>query len=204
MPAPSKLTPRARSHNRLRRLRRAELPVDTVQMARYLIGKVVVHDTDAGRLSGRIVETEAYPVGDAAGHAFIGKTPRNRSLYPAARSRLCVSQLWDLVPVECQQRAGRGRCRCSIACHRAAGGPRIDGTFQRHDAPARYRQGSGSIDQGIAGQSRAGRRRSVCSRLALVGRDRARGPARSAKAFGSGLRATHTGCCAFTNLAMPM
>jgi len=55
--------------------------VDTVELARYLIGKVVVHDTDAGRLSGRIVETEAYPVGDAAGHAFHGKTQRNRSLF---------------------------------------------------------------------------------------------------------------------------
>jgi DNA-3-methyladenine glycosylase len=72
-----------RSGLRLRRLRRAELPVDTVEMARYLIGKVVVHDTDSGRLSGRIVETEAYPVGDAAGHAFRGKTQRNRPLYLA-------------------------------------------------------------------------------------------------------------------------
>jgi DNA-3-methyladenine glycosylase len=55
--------------------------VDTVELARYLIGKVVVHDIDPGRLSGRIVETEAYPVGDAAGHAFHGKTRRNRSLF---------------------------------------------------------------------------------------------------------------------------
>jgi DNA-3-methyladenine glycosylase len=55
--------------------------VDTVELARHLIGKVVVHDTDSGRLSGRIVETEAYPVGDAAGHAFHGKTRRNRSLF---------------------------------------------------------------------------------------------------------------------------
>jgi DNA-3-methyladenine glycosylase len=66
---------------RLRRLRRADLAVDTVELARYLIGKVVVHDIDSGRLSGRIVETEAYPVGDAAGHAFHGQTRRNRSLF---------------------------------------------------------------------------------------------------------------------------
>ena len=52
-----------------------------MELARYLIGKIVVHDTDSGRLSARIVETEAYPVGDAAGHAFNGKTRRNRSLF---------------------------------------------------------------------------------------------------------------------------
>ena len=68
-------------HFRLRRLRRAELPVNTVKLARYLIGKVVVHDIGSGRLSGRIVETEAYPVGDAAGRAFRGKTQRNGSLF---------------------------------------------------------------------------------------------------------------------------
>lgn len=66
---------------RLRRLRRAELPADSVELARYLIGKVVVHDTDDGRFSGRIVETEAYPPGDSAGHAFRGETPRNRTLF---------------------------------------------------------------------------------------------------------------------------
>ena len=52
-----------------------------MELARYLIGKVLVRDTDSIRLSGRIVETEAYPVGDAAGHAFHGKTRRNRSLF---------------------------------------------------------------------------------------------------------------------------
>ena len=55
--------------------------MNTVKLARYLIGKVVVRDIDSDRLSGRIVETEAYPVGDAAGHAFRGKTRRNRSLF---------------------------------------------------------------------------------------------------------------------------
>jgi len=65
----------------LRRLRRAELPTDTAALARFLIGKILVHDHPRGRLSGRIVETEAYVVGDAAGHAFRGLTMRNRSLF---------------------------------------------------------------------------------------------------------------------------
>jgi DNA-3-methyladenine glycosylase len=67
----------------IRRLRRSELPPDTVRLARFLIGRVVVHDLPAGRLSGRIVETEAYPPGDPAGHHFRGPTPRIRSMYLA-------------------------------------------------------------------------------------------------------------------------
>ena len=66
---------------RIRRLRRSELPADTLELARYLIGKTLVHDLPKGRMSGRIVETEAYPVGDAAGHAFRGETPSIRSLF---------------------------------------------------------------------------------------------------------------------------
>jgi DNA-3-methyladenine glycosylase len=65
----------------VRRLRRSELPVDTAELARYLIGKTLVHDVAEGRLSGRIVEAEAYPIGDAAAHSFRGLTPRNRSLF---------------------------------------------------------------------------------------------------------------------------
>jgi DNA-3-methyladenine glycosylase len=62
-------------------LRRAELPVDTEALARYLVGKILVHDHPTGRLAGRIVETEAYVIGDAAAHAYRGETPRNRSLF---------------------------------------------------------------------------------------------------------------------------
>ena len=64
-----------------RRLRRAELPRDTVELARYLIGQVVVHQHADGVMAGRIVETEAYPPGDPACHAHNGQTARNASLF---------------------------------------------------------------------------------------------------------------------------
>jgi DNA-3-methyladenine glycosylase len=66
---------------RIRRLRRKELPLDTIELSRFLIGKTLVHELSRTRIAGRIVETEAYPVGDAAGHAFGGLTPSRRSLY---------------------------------------------------------------------------------------------------------------------------
>ncbi len=64
-----------------RPLARLELPIDTASLARYLIGKVLVRESPEGVASGRIVETEAYVIGDAAGHAYRGMTPRNRSLF---------------------------------------------------------------------------------------------------------------------------
>jgi DNA-3-methyladenine glycosylase len=75
--------PEGKAPLQLHRLSRAELPVDTVGLARYLIGKMLVRDLPEGRVSGRIIETEAYPPGDASGHAFGGPTPGNQSLYLA-------------------------------------------------------------------------------------------------------------------------
>jgi DNA-3-methyladenine glycosylase len=62
-------------------LARAALPIDTAALARFLIGKTLVRELPEGVVSGRVVETEAYVLGDAASHAYRGMTPRNRSLF---------------------------------------------------------------------------------------------------------------------------
>jgi DNA-3-methyladenine glycosylase len=61
---------------------REALPADfyerpVLEVARDLIGCVVEHDG----LAGRIVETEAYHESEPACHAFVGVTPRTRTLY---------------------------------------------------------------------------------------------------------------------------
>jgi len=65
----------------VQRLSRASLPRDTAELARYLIGKTLVRKVGRNTMSGRIVETEAYPPGDASGHAYRGRTARNQSLF---------------------------------------------------------------------------------------------------------------------------
>jgi len=65
----------------VQRLSRASLPIDTAELARYLIGKTIVREIGKHKLSGRIVETEAYPPGDSSGHAYHGRTARNQTLF---------------------------------------------------------------------------------------------------------------------------
>ncbi|CAB3797224.1 Putative 3-methyladenine DNA glycosylase [Paraburkholderia caffeinitolerans] len=64
-------------------LRREDLPIDTVELARFMVGKYLVRDSDEGRIAGRLVEVEAYPLGDSTSHAFIGRRAWNASMFLA-------------------------------------------------------------------------------------------------------------------------
>src|SRR5665647_544199 len=59
---------------------------DVVEIAKDLIGKIIVTNFDGSITSGRIVETEAYvAITDKASHSFGGKrTARNEHMYAAA------------------------------------------------------------------------------------------------------------------------
>jgi len=53
----------------------------TLEMARALLGCVLVRDLGQQQLAGRIVETEAYLQDDPASHSFGGRSRRNAAMF---------------------------------------------------------------------------------------------------------------------------
>lgn len=58
---------------------------DTVEVAKELLGKIVVHETAEGTTAGMIIEVEAYlHPHDEAAHTFRGETPRTAAMFGPA------------------------------------------------------------------------------------------------------------------------
>ncbi|TDG05356.1 DNA-3-methyladenine glycosylase [Paraburkholderia guartelaensis] len=78
-------------------LHRDDLPLDTAELARFMVGKYIVRDMARGRMVGRLVEVEAYPVGDSTSYAYIGRRPYNAAMFLErghAHVRLTYGSAW--------------------------------------------------------------------------------------------------------------
>ena len=175
-------------------LDRAELPVDTAELARFLIGKMLVRMLAEGVAGGRIVETEAYAIGDPAGHAYRGMTPRNRALFlERGHAYVYLAYGVSFMLNVSSETPGVG-AGVLIRAIEPTDGVAI---MERNRGIERVRdlaRGPGRLCEALG--SIAGWTGSTFVRPARCGSDlTVRRPAKSGRANGSALRARPTACC---------
>ena len=166
-------------------LDRAELPVDTAELARFLIGKMLIRTLD-GRRGGRPHRRDrGLCHRRPRGSRLSRHDPAQSGAFPRARARLCLSRLWRLVHAERLERDARRRRGRPDQGDRANRRRRDHGAKSRRQAAARPCAGPGTALRG-AWRSIAGWTGSIFARPARYGSDPlVRRPAKSGRANGS-------------------